>query len=71
LDVLDFERIHMTVFARQPCVQPSGAKNSCASACPPAHGMGAEMVIRKTRKDDNERGMLIYAYKFMPVLQRN
>jgi uncharacterized protein len=29
------------------------------------------MVTRKIREDDDQRGMLIYGYKFRPVLQRN
>jgi hypothetical protein len=29
------------------------------------------MVTRKIREDGNERGMLIYGYKFRPLLQRN
>lgn len=28
-----------------------------------------EMVTRKLREDTDERGMLIYGYKFRPVLQ--
>jgi uncharacterized OB-fold protein len=37
----------------------------------PRIGMPVEMVTRKIREDENERGMLIYGYKFRPVLQRN
>ncbi|NMB54805.1 MAG: Zn-ribbon domain-containing OB-fold protein [Leptolinea sp.] len=33
----------------------------------PRIGMPVEMVTRKIREDENERGMLIYGYKFRPV----
>jgi len=32
-------------------------------------GMPVEMVTRKLRQDGDERGMLVYGYKFRPVLQ--
>lgn len=32
-------------------------------------GMPVEMVTRKLRSDGDERGMLIYGYKFRPVMQ--
>jgi uncharacterized protein len=32
-------------------------------------GMPVEMVTRRLRQDGDERGMLIYGYKFRPVLQ--
>jgi uncharacterized protein len=32
-------------------------------------GMPVEMVTRKLRQDGDERGMLIYGYKFRPVIQ--
>jgi uncharacterized protein len=32
-------------------------------------GMPVEMVTRKLRNDGDERGMIIYGYKFRPVLQ--
>jgi uncharacterized OB-fold protein len=32
-------------------------------------GMPVEMVTRKLRDDGNERGMILYGYKFRPVLQ--
>ena len=35
----------------------------------PEIGMPVEMVTRKLRQDGDERGMLIYGYKFRPVLQ--
>ena len=31
-------------------------------------GMPVEMVTRRIREDGNERGMLVYGYKFRPVL---
>ncbi|NCP15983.1 Zn-ribbon domain-containing OB-fold protein [bacterium] len=31
-------------------------------------GMPVEMVTRKLRQDGDERGMLVYGYKFRPVL---
>ena len=31
-------------------------------------GMPVEMVTRRLRQDGDERGMLIYGYKFRPVL---
>ncbi len=31
-------------------------------------GMPVEMVTRKIRTDDDERGMIVYGYKFRPVL---
>ena len=31
-------------------------------------GMPVEMVTRKIRADGNEKGMLVYGYKFRPVL---
>lgn len=34
-------------------------------------GMPVEMVTRKIRTDGDERGMIIYGYKFRPVLQAN
>jgi uncharacterized OB-fold protein len=34
----------------------------------PEIGMPVEMVTRKLRQDGDERGMLIYGYKFRPVL---
>jgi uncharacterized OB-fold protein len=33
-------------------------------------GQRVEMVTRKLREDGNERGMLIYGYKFRPTLER-
>ena len=33
-------------------------------------GMPVEMVTRRLRQDGDERGMLIYGYKFRPVLLR-
>jgi uncharacterized protein len=33
-------------------------------------GMPVEMVTRRLRQDGDERGMLIYGYKFRPVLPR-
>jgi uncharacterized OB-fold protein len=35
---------------------------------PPEIGMQVEMVTRKLRQDGDERGMLIYGYKFRPVM---
>jgi uncharacterized OB-fold protein len=32
-------------------------------------GMPVEMVTRRIRQDGDERGMLVYGYKFRPVLQ--
>jgi uncharacterized OB-fold protein len=32
-------------------------------------GMPVEMVTRRLRQDGDDRGMLIYGYKFRPVLQ--
>ena len=32
-------------------------------------GMPVEMVTRRLRQDGDERGMLIYGYKFKPVIQ--
>lgn len=32
-------------------------------------GMPVEMVTRRLRQDGDERGMLVYGYKFRPVLQ--
>ena len=32
-------------------------------------GMPVEMVTRRIREDGDERGMLIYGYKFRPVMQ--
>jgi uncharacterized OB-fold protein len=32
-------------------------------------GMPVEMVTRKLRSDGSERGMLVYGYKFRPVMQ--
>lgn len=32
-------------------------------------GMPVEMVTRKLRNDGDERGMLVYGYKFRPVMQ--
>jgi hypothetical protein len=34
----------------------------------PEIGMPVEMVTRRLRQDGDERGMLIYGYKFRPVL---
>jgi uncharacterized OB-fold protein len=31
-------------------------------------GMPVEMVTRKIRSDGNEKGMLVYSYKFRPAL---
>ena len=33
-------------------------------------GTPVEMVTRKLRQDGDERGMLVYGYKFRPVLER-
>jgi uncharacterized protein len=33
-------------------------------------GMPVEMVTRRLRQDGDERGMLIYGYKFRPMLNR-
>jgi hypothetical protein len=35
----------------------------------PEIGMPVEMVTRKLRQDGDERGMLVYGYKFRPVLK--
>jgi uncharacterized OB-fold protein len=32
-------------------------------------GMPVEMVTRKIRNDGSERGMIVYGYKFRPVMQ--
>jgi uncharacterized OB-fold protein len=32
-------------------------------------GMPVEMVTRRLRSDGDERGMLVYGYKFRPVMQ--
>jgi hypothetical protein len=32
-------------------------------------GMPVEMVTRRIKEDGDERGMLIYGYKFRPVMQ--
>jgi len=32
-------------------------------------GMPVEMVTRRIKEDGDERGMLIYGYKFRPVLK--
>jgi uncharacterized OB-fold protein len=37
---------------------------------PPEIGMAVEMVTRKIREDGSKRGMIIYGYKFRPVLAR-
>ena len=34
-----------------------------------AIGMPVEMVTRRIREDGDERGMLVYGYKFRPLLQ--
>jgi uncharacterized OB-fold protein len=34
----------------------------------PEIGMPVEMVTRKLRQDGDERGMLVYGYKFRPVM---
>ena len=34
----------------------------------PEIGMPVEMVTRKLRSDGDERGMLVYGYKFRPIL---
>jgi uncharacterized OB-fold protein len=33
-------------------------------------GMPVEMVTRRIRSDGDERGMLVYGYKFRPALAR-
>ncbi len=36
----------------------------------PVHiGMPVEMVTRKLREDEDERGVILYGYKFRPILQ--
>jgi uncharacterized OB-fold protein len=37
---------------------------------PVAIGTPVEMVTRRLRSDGDERGLLVYGYKFRPVLQR-
>jgi len=37
---------------------------------PVAIGMPVEMVTRRLRSDGDERGMLVYGYKFRPILAR-
>ncbi len=37
---------------------------------PPEIGMPVEMVTRRLRSDGDERGMLVYGYKFRPLLNR-
>ncbi len=32
-------------------------------------GMPVEMVTRRLREDENERGTILYGYKFRPVLE--
>ena len=36
----------------------------------PEIGMPVEMVTRRLRSDGDERGMLVYGYKFRPVMKR-
>jgi uncharacterized protein len=36
---------------------------------PVENGMPVEMVTRKIRQDGDERGMLVYGYKFRPVMK--
>ncbi len=36
----------------------------------PYPGMPVEMVTRKLRSDREERGLILYGYKFRPVLER-
>jgi len=33
-------------------------------------GMPVEMVTRKIRNDGDERGMIVYGYKFRPVMAK-
>jgi uncharacterized OB-fold protein len=33
-------------------------------------GTPVEMVTRRLRSDGDERGLLVYGYKFRPILQR-
>jgi hypothetical protein len=33
-------------------------------------GAPVEMVTRRLRQDGDERGMIVYGYKFRPVLER-
>jgi uncharacterized OB-fold protein len=35
----------------------------------PEIGMPVEMVVRRLKQDGDERGMLVYGYKFRPVMQ--
>ncbi len=35
----------------------------------PEIGMPVEMVVRRIKQDGDERGMLVYGYKFRPVLK--
>ena len=35
---------------------------------PVAIGMPVEMVTRRLRQDGDERGLIVYGYKFRPVL---
>jgi scaffold protein (connect acetoacetyl-CoA thiolase and HMG-CoA synthase) len=35
----------------------------------PEIGMPVEMVTRRLRSDGDERGMLVYGYKFRPVIK--
>jgi uncharacterized OB-fold protein len=37
---------------------------------PVAIGMPVEMVTRRLRSDGDERGLLVYGYKFRPVLSQ-
>lgn len=38
---------------------------------PPEIGMPVEMVTRRLRQDGDERGLLIYGYKFRPLLKES
>ena len=35
---------------------------------PVSIGMPVEMVTRRLKEDENERGVILYGYKFRPVL---
>ncbi len=37
---------------------------------PVSIGMPVEMVTRKIRNDGDERGMIVYGYKFRPVMAK-
>ena len=66
-----FNRIRNSLAARFDTVDACGKRVTLRPVNPPSLieiGMPVEMITRKIRSDGDERGLLVYGYKFRPLV---